>query len=99
MNTLSALAMKLDVRSMFASSRDRISDQALGRSAVNHKSISSQARESMNGKPPGLQLGDTVRHDRFGTGRVMARYPDGRMQIRFVGVGKSQMIFPSLLQW
>jgi hypothetical protein len=98
MNALSTFAMKLNFHSKPASSRVQTTRQALGRTTVRHESFISEESNNSNGRIPSLHLGDTVRHARFGTGRVMAQLPDGRLQIRFEGVVKSQMIFPSLLQ-
>ena len=43
------------------------------------------------------RLGQTVHHSRFGTGRVMAHWPDGTLLVRFDGAVKSRLVFPSLL--
>lgn len=43
------------------------------------------------------RLGQTVHHSRFGTGRVMAHWPDGTLLVRFDGADKNRLVFPSLL--
>ncbi len=98
MNALSTLTMKRNLRSKSGSARNFRSEETLGREAVRQVIGRFGGRPSLNGTSPDYRLGDIVRHARYGTGRVMAQLPDGRLQIRFEGVRKSQMIFPSLLQ-
>jgi hypothetical protein len=98
MKALSTFTMKLDLCSKAASTRVHSHEVALGRGAARQAIGRFSKRTQQNGSSPVYRLGDSVRHGRYGTGRVMARMPDGRLQIRFDGVGKSQMIFPSLLQ-
>jgi hypothetical protein len=43
------------------------------------------------------RLGQIVHHSRFGTGRVMAHWPDGTLLVKFDGADKNRMVFPSLL--
>jgi hypothetical protein len=50
-----------------------------------------------SGKAPARCLGDAVHHGQFGSGRVMAHWPDGTLLIRFEGGGKSRLVWPSFL--
>jgi hypothetical protein len=43
------------------------------------------------------RIGDVVQHVQFGSGQVLAIWPDGRLQIRFETEGRNQLIFPSLV--
>jgi len=98
MNALSTVTTMLNLRSKPPSSRFQVAGKAAGLKAILQTQSTPRKSENPSSGPPVLQLGDTVRHGRFGTGQVMARLPDGRLQIRFDGVEKSLMIFPSLLQ-
>jgi hypothetical protein len=40
-------------------------------------------------------LGQTVEHKQYGKGTIVAILPDGRIQVRFKNVCKSQFLFPS----
>jgi hypothetical protein len=44
-----------------------------------------------------LRLGEIVRHSRYGAGRVLAHWPDGTVLVRFDGLAKNQLIWPSFL--
>jgi len=59
------------------------------------KSIRSSKASS--GTAPGYRLGEVVQHGQFGTGRVMAHWPDGTLLVRFDSMAKSRLVFPSLL--
>ena len=50
-----------------------------------------------SGKAHARLLGDAVHHDQFGSGRVMAHWPDGTLLVRFDGEVKSRLVWPSLL--
>lgn len=47
---------------------------------------------------PKYLLGEAVYHPRYGDGEIMAQLPDGRLQVRFQGMRRSQLIFPSFLR-
>ena len=51
------------------------------------------ARPSVMDSRP--RLGDAVRHGRYGFGVVTARWPDGRLQIRFDRVARNRLIWPT----
>jgi hypothetical protein len=44
-----------------------------------------------------FRLGQVVYHSRFGTGRVMAHWPDGTPLFKFDGEDQNRLVFPSLL--
>jgi hypothetical protein len=54
-------------------------------------------RKVSSGKAPARRLGDAVHHSQFGSGRVMAHWPDGTFLIRFEDEAKSRLVWPSLL--
>lgn len=86
MNSLSALEMKINIQSKSMAQK------------LFERGISEQANAPPNKlKIPDYRLGEAVHHERYGAGQVMAHLPDGRLQIRFAGVRKSQMIFPSFI--
>jgi hypothetical protein len=49
-------------------------------------------------RPPGYRISDPVRHTSFGVGRVVSTWPDGRLLVRFDGMGKNRLVFPSVLK-
>jgi len=53
--------------------------------------------QGSSGTAPSHRLGQIVHHSRFGTGRVVAHWPDGRLQVKFDGEDKNRSVFPSLL--
>jgi hypothetical protein len=54
-------------------------------------------KRSSQGKTPRARLGDTVRHSVFGSGRILAFWPDGAYLVKFEnGVG-FRLISPHLL--
>lgn len=72
--------------------------RTFARSAVKPRTESRiRSSEASSGVAPGYRLGDSVRHGRFGTGRVIAPWPDGTLLVRFDGEAKSRLIWPSLL--
>jgi hypothetical protein len=44
-----------------------------------------------------LRLGESVQHSRYGAGRVLAHWADGTVLVRFDGLAKNQLIWPSFL--
>lgn len=44
-----------------------------------------------------LRLGATVRHAGFGTGQVIANWPDGTVIVRFEGASRNRKIWPAHL--
>lgn len=48
-------------------------------------------------KAPCYQIGEAVQHAGYGTGQVIGHWPDGRLQIRFDNMVKSQLVFPTLV--
>jgi hypothetical protein len=96
MNSLSALEMKLDIQTKSIAQKlfvreisGQVDAQPIKATIHNGNLASSNA--------PDYRLGEPVYHGRYGVGQVMAHLPDGRLQIRFDGVRKSRMIFPSLI--
>ena len=68
------------------------------RSAARSRTENSiRSGKGSTGTTPSYQLGQIVHHGRFGTGRVMAHWPDGRLQVKFNGADKNRLVFPSLL--
>jgi hypothetical protein len=66
--------------------RGRISESARARL----KRLSSR-------KNKGYQIGQTVHHGDFGSGRIVAAWPDGRLLVKFTSRGDNLLVFPSLL--
>ena len=58
---------------------------------------STRPSQAISKTKPGYRLGDAVHHSGFGTGRVMAHWPDGTLLVRFDREVKSQLVWPSLL--
>jgi hypothetical protein len=52
---------------------------------------------SRSGFAPGYRIGEVVHHGRFGAGRVIAQWPDGRLQVKFADSARTRLIFPSFL--
>jgi hypothetical protein len=62
---------------------------------ITENSISSGKGSS--GTALSYRLGQIVHHSRFGTGRVVAHWPDGTLLVKFDGAVKNRLVFPSLL--
>lgn len=96
MNTLSTLAMRLNSRSkQWAATSLSSKSKPSGLVAQIKEAVTDELGTSR--QPAGYRMGEAVFHGRFGIGKVMAQYPDGRLQIRFDDYAKSQLIYPSLL--
>jgi hypothetical protein len=59
--------------------------------------INFRSEKASSGTAQAYRLGDAVQHSGFGTGRVMAHWPDGTLLVRFDRDVKSQLVWPSLL--
>lgn len=60
-------------------------------------SISGQISIASSRKVSGYRLGEKVGHARFGSGQVLAHWPDGRLLIRFDRAARNRLVWPSLL--
>ena len=98
MITPSALEMGTDVRSINKTRRPepllRMFARSLAKSRTGNSIRSSKA---LSGTAPSYRLGEVVQYGQFGTGRVMANWPDGTLLVRFESVVKSRLVSPSLL--
>jgi hypothetical protein len=98
MNSASTLVMGNELQSNAETQRPAIPSKIFARTSVRSGSEESiRAGKACSGSASGFRLGETVQHGRFGTGRVMSHWPDGRLLVRFDGAVKSRLIFPSLL--
>ena len=59
--------------------------------------INFRSEKASTGTAQTYRLGDAVHHSGYGTGRVMAHWPDGTLLVRFDREVKSQLVWPSLL--
>ena len=96
----SSLTIKLDT---IVESKDRTVDtdvrrttetNAIKRSVTDNQPRFNGSSSAMTSKP---RLGETVRHSRYGKGRVLAHWPDGTLLIRFGNEAKNRLVSPSLL--
>ena len=96
MNSLSALEMKLGMQTKSITRKQFVRETS---GQVDAQSTKATIRDSIfaPNNAPDYRLGEPVYHGRYGVGQVMAQLPDGRLQIRFDGVRKSRMIFPSFI--
>ena len=53
--------------------------------------------KGLTGAAPSYRLGQIVHHSRFGTGQVVAHWPDGRLLVKFDGTVENRLVFPLLL--
>jgi hypothetical protein len=98
MNTASTLVMGNELQSIAKTQRKAIPSKVFARTSVGSGTEESiRAGKASSGPASGFGLGENVQHGRFGTGRVMSHWPDGRLLVRFDGAVKSRLIFPSLL--
>ena len=61
-------------------------------------SLADQAREPVASQTPAYRASESVHHSRFGMGRIISTWPDGRLLVRFESLGKNQLVFPSFLK-
>jgi hypothetical protein len=96
MNSLSALEMKFDDQTKTIVRKFSLREIF---NQVGTQSIEANIddRNLALSSTPEYRLGEAVYHGLYGVGQIMAHLPDGRLQIRFDGVRKSRMIFPSLI--
>ncbi|MFQ5922506.1 MAG: hypothetical protein ACE5M4_06645 [Anaerolineales bacterium] len=98
MNTPATLEFGPQVRSNDKTHRPVTSLSMYARSAVKSKTEKSTRSSKASSEPaPSYRLGDAVHHGRFGTGQVMAQWPDGTLLVRFDRAVKSRLVWPSLL--
>jgi hypothetical protein len=72
--------------------------RSIGRFAAPAKTESRiRSISQSSGTASSYRLGDAVRHNGFGSGRVMAHWPDGTLLIRFDRETKNRLVWPSLL--
>ena len=55
------------------------------------------ASQAISGSVSSYRIGEVVHHGQFGTGRVVACWPDGRLQVKFADSARSRFVFPSFL--
>jgi hypothetical protein len=58
--------------------------------SVRWKQFSSRRTET-------YRLGEAVHHGDFGSGEIVAAWPDGRMLVKFTGRSENLLVFPTLL--
>jgi hypothetical protein len=98
MNTPSTLEMSMKLQSNFKTYRPITPLRDFARLIVRVKTaISIHPNMVSSGIAVNYRLGEAVHHGQFGSGRVMAHWPDGSLLVRFDGAAKSRLVFPSLL--
>lgn len=98
MNTLSILEIGARVWSKDTAQHFVATLKQYARSAARFKTENS-IRSGKGSSRTALRyrLGQIVHHSRFGTGRVMAHWPDGTLLIKFDRAGGHRLVIPSLL--
>ncbi len=98
MNTPTTLELRTGLQSNDKTYRSAAPLRIFARSkAKSRTEKSTRSSKASSAKAPSYRLGEVVHHGHFGTGRVMANWPDGALLIRFDNAVKSRLIFPSLL--
>ena len=98
MNTTSTLEIRKEVQQDGKLIRLAAQLKMLAQSAVKSvKENSNQLSEASSRTAPSYRLGEAVQHGKFGSGRVMAHWPDGTLLVRFEGMAKSRLVWPSFL--
>lgn len=98
MNTSSTLEMNMELQSNIKTYRPETSLRNFASFIAKSKTaISIRSSNASSKKAQSYRLGEVVHHGHFGSGRVMALWPDGSLLVRFDDAVKSRLIFPSLL--
>ena len=98
MNTPSTLEMSLQVRSTIKTGRLANTLRFFPTLLESYSTTKSTRSSKVSSeKAQSYRLGEIVHHGSFGSGRVKALWPDGRVLVRFDRAAKNQLIFPSLL--
>ncbi len=61
------------------------------------KRVSVQLKGFFSRKIEGCQIGQTVHHGDFGSGEIVAAWPDGRLLVKFADRSENLLVYPSLL--
>ena len=88
MNTLSALNLRVSTFSKRNATTTSALNQLLQKIHPFRPQVGTKT-------PVKNHLGQAVMHKQYGIGNIVAMLPDGRIQVRFKDVRKSQFLFPS----
>ncbi len=95
MQALSSIETSVEIQVREATHHTPTAPDAAARAAAepNRRSAGSAAPKNTR-----LQLGDLVRHGRYGSGRVLAHWPDGTVQVRFNRTARNRLVWPAFLE-
>jgi hypothetical protein len=98
MNTPKILKMNVQARTHVSSRRWMNALRKFPTLLITSETMKSiRSRKLTKAKNQNYRLGQVVHHGSFGSGQVMALWPDGRVLVRFDRAAKNQLIFPSFL--
>ena len=98
MITPSTLEIGTEVRSKIKTHRPVALLRKFARSLARSRTENSiRSSKASSGTGASYHLGQAVHHGQFGTGQVMAHWPDGTLLVRFDSAVKSRLVWPSLL--
>jgi hypothetical protein len=99
MNTPSTLTISTSIQRKQEAERSRsLLNSIFEVPARIRMALADQAGMPIASQAPVYRASEPVRHSRFGMGRVVSAWPDGRLLVRFDSLEKNQLVFPSFLK-